>query len=91
MITDLSENCELQTLINLTTYAPLLDAWHRLKKTTDPKEAKELLVKIDHYVFEAEVERQPLFRDGARDAWHLSFTILKAKYGVGNMFPKQPS
>ncbi len=77
MITDLSENCELNTLINLTTYAPLLDAWHRLKKTTDPKEAKALLVYIDQYVFQAEVERQPLFSDGACDDWHLAFTNLK--------------
>lgn len=96
MMTDLSENCELQTLINLTTYAPLLDAWHQVKKTADPMEAEVLLARILDDVFEAELRGQPLFRSGAGETWHLSLTNLKAEYGLRKMvgvpvFSKQAS
>ena len=36
-------------------------------------------------VFEAELRGQPLFRNGAGEAWHLSFTNLKAEYGLRKM------
>lgn len=84
-MTELSENTNLQSLISITTHDPLSVAWRRLEETADPEEARALLAKILAGIFEAELAKQPLFREGEAATWHRSLSNLKAEYGLRRM------